>query len=471
MIIEILAEDYWHPKITIKIVIKNILYIVGFLIYFSSCSTIAMDDSLSYMELHDGWIDCGGSSWYQNKTLEQNNNSIFQSGPIENSGVSRICRVVKGPATVSFWWKTNANIELGQLNFLVNGEKTYLCDSKNGKYEFFDLRYEGNYILTWEFIKYRSYPQNYGSGWIGDIKINRESLNKSMVSSDSMTNNTDPYFNLYDISTQIYQLYFPPNNSSHNYLYASNDNKDKIGENLSNSSTFFVKDEDNPNANIYCTIEKALQKARDGDIIMVSSKICEEKIELNKSIKLIGEDRAKSIIKGSPNKNSVIYITANDVIIQNLTIENGKTGLCLKDVCRIELVDNNISNCTKGGVWLIDSNNISIKRNDFNMCGNSSQNQYIRLDNSNYINITENNLNPRSIVTGIYLNNSNYNIILNNTIKDLYNAIALYGNSGGNTLGPNSLLNSEICDIYNDSSLWKPPTCGTNKFFGNWIPC
>jgi hypothetical protein len=83
-------------------------------------------------------------------------------------------KLSSGPAKIGFWWKTDANYNgIAQLNFLANSERKYTYDSKKDKYEFYELRYDGEYILTWEFIKYRSYPHNFGAGWIRDINLSR----------------------------------------------------------------------------------------------------------------------------------------------------------------------------------------------------------------------------------------------------------------------------------------------------------
>ena len=118
------------------------------------------------------WEDCGGSIWNLDYATNHNNSSSLRSGPIENSGTSKICLKLRGPSMVSFWWKSNINHNgIGQLSFLVNGSRRYLCDSNDWKFESYSIRQDGNCTLTWELIKFKSYPKNAGAGWISDVRI------------------------------------------------------------------------------------------------------------------------------------------------------------------------------------------------------------------------------------------------------------------------------------------------------------
>jgi len=423
-------------------------------------------DSQLGLELQDGWMDCGGASWYLNNSASDIHSPSLKSGPIENSGVSRICRIVKGPATISFLWKTDANYQgLGHLNFLVNGEQKYTCDSRDWKPMSFELRYDGEYILTWEFIKYRSYPQNFGAGWIDDIQI----ASKDRIYSQNLwANNTTPIFNYYNISIPI----------NYTFIFAeirlnTSSNKSKVDEGhlANNSHIIFVKDYDDPNNNIFSSIGGAIEKANAGDTIKISKNIYEEKVNLTKSLKLIGEDRNSSIIRGNLSKMSVIYVTANNVTIQNLTIESGEKGVCVNRTSGFQLINNNINNCKKGGVLLIDSNNLTIQGNKFYGCGSGINDYYMSLKNINYCNIIKNKLMPREIV-GIGLGNSNHTSIIGNDISGTNNAITISGNSGNNTIDDsNIMLHNKVCDIFRDTNLLDQPTQGPNSISGKWTSC
>ena len=71
----------------------------------------------------------------------------------------------------------------------------------------------------------------------------------------------------------------------------------------------------------YTSINHAIENATIGSIIYVQSGIYQEKIKINKSIKLIAIDRNTTIIKPANNKTDVVInVTADNVQISNFTI-------------------------------------------------------------------------------------------------------------------------------------------------------
>jgi parallel beta-helix repeat protein len=120
----------------------------------------------------------------------------------------------------------------------------------------------------------------------------------------------------------------------------------------------------------YDTIQEAINSGAtlDGDIITVKAGTYRENIEVNKTLTILGEDKATTIIDADRNGTGV-KITAGNVTFSGFTVENSQ------------------SSC--GGIWLQTSGNCTITNN---------------IAKGNYF--------------GIYLNNSASNILKNNEIKD-----------------------------------------------------
>lgn len=78
-------------------------------------------------------------------------------------------------------------------------------------------------------------------------------------------------------------------------------------------------------SNNYTSIQDAVNNATDGETVFVFNGTYYENLLINKSIKLIGEDKDKTIIDGKKGGNTVHVISEN-VIISGFTITNGSLG-------------------------------------------------------------------------------------------------------------------------------------------------
>jgi parallel beta-helix repeat protein len=172
----------------------------------------------------------------------------------------------------------------------------------------------------------------------------------------------------------------------------------------------------------YSSIQDAIDKASEGDTIIVFNGMYNENIVVNKSIHLIGEDKDHTIINGSM-KDNVITLTSDHITITGFTIQYSR------------------SNFPNAGINVTSSyNNITgniFKNNFYGMTLFSASNNII-LEN-----IVSNNAQ-----CGIYMSRSSNNIITGNTIKyHSYNGIGMYDSSNSNTVNNNILTNNNYCGI------------------------
>jgi len=217
----------------------------------------------------------------------------------------------------------------------------------------------------------------------------------------------------------------------------------------------------------YKSIQEAIDSASNGDTIYIFGGYYQEKLLINKQLKIIGSiDEVETIIDYRYDYRYVIEITADEVTLEYVTvsdsdytttspigalihlksdnnrinnnnIENTTSyGIYVNPKSTDNLISSNEINNTKIGVYLSSSSNNDVVNNEITNCseygilleystgtnrlyGNNitSGDAGIYVQNSNNINITNNKV-IRSTFYSIYLSNSANSIINNNKIRD-----------------------------------------------------
>jgi len=110
----------------------------------------------------------------------------------------------------------------------------------------------------------------------------------------------------------------------------------------------------------YTTIQEAVDNAPEGSIVYVNKGIYSEIINIKKEIKLLGEDRANTIINPISEKNKyAIRLDAPGCIVKNFSITNGASGLYTTGIrisaSKTEIYDCNIYDTPVGiASWCSD---------------------------------------------------------------------------------------------------------------------
>lgn len=191
----------------------------------------------------------------------------------------------------------------------------------------------------------------------------------------------------------------------------------------------------------YPTIESAITNANDGDIIFVKKGVYVENPVVNKSISLVGEDRASTVI----DVTAGLKVEKDNVTISGFTIYDGWQGITVS--ANYSKISNNKITNTQYGIVLLSSQNCTITENLLQSIGLSAA---IQLSYSNN-NLIKNNY-IESCTEGIQLRaGSSNNMIVENVIIDCqYVAVRLLAeysppkwyNPNGNTIMRNNISNS-----------------------------
>ena len=188
----------------------------------------------------------------------------------------------------------------------------------------------------------------------------------------------------------------------------------------------------------YPTIQEAINSANDGDTILVRAGTYYEKVVVNKTVSLVGENRDTTVVDGNMTY-CVFNVTAPNVVISNFTIRGsgvwhpifewllvGEGGICLFNVSGCHIYNNNLTEPGNGAVLRFSWNNT--------VSGNIGG---IELHEAWNNTIANNSLST------VYLENSNHNVIYNNTISTLTLSISHGNEIANNTLSDGILLSGE----------------------------
>ncbi len=197
------------------------------------------------------------------------------------------------------------------------------------------------------------------------------------------------------------------------YIIASDGKFNIMWLNIQNMSRTITVDDDG-NAD-FTRIQDAINASMDGDTVFVFNGTYYENVIVNKSIILRGEKKENTIINGSIDginqTKPVIEVLADNCMVSEFTVMNGSTGVLLKS-------DNNIvTNIIARNMYYYDisySGRVVVKVVESGECISllSTSNNTIAncsLDIRAYVNYSPN--------FGIYLCNSTNNTLSNNNIK------------------------------------------------------
>jgi parallel beta-helix repeat protein len=152
----------------------------------------------------------------------------------------------------------------------------------------------------------------------------------------------------------------------------------------------------------YQKISWAVGNASEGNTIFVKSGVYpESNILVNKSLTIVGEDVKTTVIDGNGTAQYIFHVIANNVVIENLTLQNTDTSVFQAPAIRIY----NVTNVTI---------NNAITRNVF---------YAVQIRSSNLTKIMHSNF-SESVHSGIYLHNTSCNnTFIGNTIENNTNGI------------------------------------------------
>ena len=227
--------------------------------------------------------------------------------------------------------------------------------------------------------------------------------------------------------------------------------------------------------NIQSAIDASL--TLDGNIILVKKGTYTENITITKSIVLVGEDRNQTIIDGNQTR-AVIRVIASNVLIRNVTVKNGVTGIFVDHSNNTHIIDSNVMNCIPDstmvfyefqqgirvqysfncvirnnviannavtGVLVTDSSNFTVSSNQVYRNGNSSNSYGLNANASSYGLIAYNNVYENKWDNiGLGYGSTNCTILGNNVTGYTVFGVWVDHDSDGNLFYDNNIVKNVI---------------------------
>jgi parallel beta-helix repeat protein len=167
----------------------------------------------------------------------------------------------------------------------------------------------------------------------------------------------------------------------------------------------------------YSSIQQAINNARDGDTIFVSSGTYREHLVVNKSLSLVGENKDTTIIDGGGTGNVLLVKTVNNTFISDFTIRGSGCGCSARSGIYLQ---NSYNNSVTGNI--VTDNGYGIQLSDSDSCtirGNVVVNNDwpgIALYWSHRNIVTDNDIEENDL--GVRLADSSDNVFIHNNIID-----------------------------------------------------
>jgi hypothetical protein len=115
------------------------------------------------------WVVGGTSGWFVQTSVTHDGVDAAVSGSVTNSEESWLQTVVRGPGSLSFWWRVSSEALYDGLQFLTNGT---LATSLSGEAAWEQKTFlfpRGDHVLRWRYFKDGSISIGQDKGWVDQV--------------------------------------------------------------------------------------------------------------------------------------------------------------------------------------------------------------------------------------------------------------------------------------------------------------
>jgi len=109
--------------------------------------------------------------------------------------------------------------------------------------------------------------------------------------------------------------------------------------------------EDGSKSHPYNTINEAMDKSNSKTDIHVKKGFYKENIEINKGVRIFGENKDKVVIEAKTSHNPTIFMN-DEAVIDKVTIKKGKYGIAVKDDAKASIIRCVIKDSERDGIYI-----------------------------------------------------------------------------------------------------------------------
>lgn len=104
----------------------------------------------------------------------------------------------------------------------------------------------------------------------------------------------------------------------------------------------------------YKTIWQGLDKAHDGDEVIVAKGTYKERITIPKGVKLSGAGKGKTIIKSSERNDDPVINMKDGSKVWGVTVKDGEIGIYVREGAKVDIIDSDIRENRHEGILIED---------------------------------------------------------------------------------------------------------------------
>jgi parallel beta-helix repeat protein len=288
--------------------------------------------------------NCSRIMWYPDIFEGNSSPPALRSGPIRNSGISCVKKVVEGPANINFLWKIDqSKNRIGELSFNVDNETILVCPSSEWSFASYAVS-PGRHLLSWVYKKQRSYPEFDGAGWIDDIRIIYENGTQQILTKP------EDYINDTTIGLQLVSL--------RNRILMIEGRLDSL-RNITDDIVFIPN---GPNVNLTNEINKYKNKI----IVLDSDTYHTGRVVINTSnIYIMSRLKWNTVLDGDGAERGIFIHNSRNVTLDSLVINDSLCSIRIDNSSDITIRDCLITGFSKYGIRMLNSNNSRIEGNRF----------------------------------------------------------------------------------------------------------
>ncbi|MBN1860500.1 MAG: right-handed parallel beta-helix repeat-containing protein [Candidatus Thermoplasmatota archaeon] len=191
--------------------------------------------------------------------------------------------------------------------------------------------------------------------------------------------------------------------------------------------------------NNYTKIQDAVNDSFDGDTVFVyaDSSPYYEKIIIEKSITLTGEDSKTTVIYGGAHRNASVLLQADGITVQRFTIGHSFQGIRIES--NNNIIKENIITATTEGIYLFKA---CVNKIEDNIFSNNSWGIY---DSSIGGNVISGNIITCNSADGILLGSSGTVVSFNTISENGQDGISVYGDN--NIIQLNNIIDNQVFGV------------------------